>query len=83
MEPWCCIWMCPVVQISSGLAFALGTSWLCFVPGVTMECVIAVQGSYVVINIICDILDKPGSMVGYINSLINSGIVSKPLHFLI
>ena len=48
-----------------------------------MECVIAVQGSYVVINIFCDILDKLESMVGYISSLINSGIVSKPLHFLI
>ena len=47
-----------------------------------MECVIAVQGSYVVINIFCDILDKLESMVGYISSLINSGIVSKPFALL-
>ena len=48
-----------------------------------MECVIAVQGSYVLVDVICDILDKLRSMVGYISSLFNSGILSKPLHFVI
>ena len=36
-----------------------------------MECVIAVQGSYVVINIFCDILDKLESMVGYIHEFLD------------
>ena len=44
---------------------------------------IAIQASYVVVNIICNILNELRSVVGYITSLIHSGILSKSLHFLI